>query len=173
MSTSNQTQVIRGHVSSFLPAFSTLLIVLLVSVSCAPHSYEIKSTEVPLDQYKELSCTETYAEMKTNLRRLEELGRSIDATADTDETQTAVGVILFWPVLFWLEGSDTPEGEEYALIRGEMLSLEHTAILRDCEEAKTLADKWHEEEKQLRIAREEEKKKKQKEQQMQQTLDYE
>lgn len=170
MSTSNIIQGIRVSVPGFLNVLSTLLIILLVSVSCAPHSYEIRSADVPLDQYKELSCTEVYAEMNSRLRKLEELGRSIDETAETDETQTAVGLILVWPALFWLEGSDTPEAQEYAQIRGEMLSLEHAAILKDCVEAKALATKWREEEKQLREAREEEKKKKQ---QSQHTYDEE
>lgn len=169
MTTSNQTQGPRGPVSSILHAFSTLVIVLLVSVSCAPHSYEIRSAEVSPEEYKELSCTEVYAEMNARLQKLEELGRSIDEAAETDETQTAVGVILLWPVLFWLEGSDTPEAQEYAQIRGEMVSLEHTAILKDCEEAKALAAEWREEEKQLLAAME----KKEKEQQMQHTDDDE
>jgi len=162
MNTSNQTQGTLGPVSNFLHAFSTLLIVMLVSVSCAPHSYEIKSAEVSPEQYKELSCTEIYAEMNAHLRSLEELGSSINQAAETDETQTGVGLILFWPVLFWLEGSDTPEAQEYAQIRGEMLSLEHTAILKDCEEAEALAKEWREEEEQLRAAREEKKKEQQK-----------
>jgi hypothetical protein len=95
--------------------------------------------------------------------QLDELGRRIDEVAQTDETQTAVGVILFWPVLFWLEGSDTPEAQEYARLRGEMLVMEHTAILKECEEASALAKEWHEEERQLREAME----KKRKEQQTQ------
>lgn len=172
MSPSNKLQGIRGPVPIFLNVFSAVLVILLGSVSCAPHSYEIRSADVPLDQYEELSCTEVYAEMNSRLRKLEELGSSIDETAETDETQTAVGLILVWPALFWLEGSDTPEAQEYAQIRGEMLSLEHTAILKDCVEAKALATEWREEEKQLREAREEEEKKK-KEQQSQQMYDDE
>jgi hypothetical protein len=161
MNTANQTQGIRSQLSNSLRTFVTLLIVVLAGVSCAPHSYEIRSAEVSPEQYKELSCTEILAEMNSHLRELEELGRSIDKAADTDETQAGIGLILFWPTLFWLEGSDTPEAQEYAQIRGEMLALEHTAILKDCEEAKVLAKEWREEEKQLRAAMEEKKKQRQ------------
>ena len=169
MNNSNHTQRIQGAVSTFLRVFSTLLIVLLASISCAPHSYEIRSAEVSPEQYKELSCTEIHAEMNSHLRKLQELGRDIDEEAETDETQTAVGVILFWPVLFWLEGSDTPEAQEYAQIRGEMLALEHTAILKDCVEAMALATEWREKEEALRTDME----KKKKEQQMQHTYEEE
>jgi hypothetical protein len=44
-----------------------------------------------------------------------------------------------------------------------MLVMEHTAILKECEEASALAKEWHEEERQLREAME----KKHKEQQTQ------
>jgi hypothetical protein len=169
MNTSNKTQDTRCSASRYIHAFSSLLFILFVNVSCAPHSYEIRSAEVSPEQYKELSCTEVYAEMNTHMLRLEELGRSIDETAETDETQTAVGIILFWPVLFWLEGSDTPEAQEYAQIRGEMLSLEHTAILRDCVEAKALAKEWRQKEEELRAAME----KKKEELQMQNTYEDE
>jgi hypothetical protein len=77
--------------------------------------------------------------MNLKLEQLDELGRRIDEVAQTEETQTAVGVILFWPLLFWLEGSDTPKTQEYARLRGEMLSLEHTDILQECEETSALA----------------------------------
>jgi hypothetical protein len=36
----------QGPVSSLLRLFSALLIVLFTGVACAPHSYEIRSTEV-------------------------------------------------------------------------------------------------------------------------------
>jgi hypothetical protein len=163
MDTARRRKGPHGRVSSLLQLCTALLIVLLTGVACAPHSYEIRSTEVSPEQYKDLSCAELTAEMNLKLEQLNELGHRIDEAAETDETQTAVGVILFWPVLFWLEGSDTPEAQEYAQLRGELLSLEHTAILKDCEEASALAKEWHEEERQLREAME----KKRKEQQTQ------
>lgn len=161
MDTARHRKGLHGPVASLLQLCSALLIVLFTGVACAPHSYEIRSAEVSPEQYKDLSCTGLYAEMKLKLEQLDELGRSIDEAAETDETQTAVGVILFWPVLFWLEGSDTPEAQEYAQLRGEMLSLEHTAILKECEEASALAREWREEERRLREAMEEKRKEQQ------------
>jgi hypothetical protein len=35
----------------------------------------------------------------------------------------AVGLILLWPTLFWLDG-DTPEAQEYAHLTGEYKALE-------------------------------------------------
>ncbi|TNG03678.1 MAG: hypothetical protein EP297_00220 [Gammaproteobacteria bacterium] len=165
MNTLKQTLGIQVPASKSLHVLITLLVVALVSISCAPHSYEIRSAEVSPEQYKELSCAELNAEMNSHLRSLQELGREIDEEAETDETQTAVGVILFWPVLFWLEGSDTPEAQEYAQIRGEVLALEHTAILKECDEAIALAKEWREKEEAMLA----EMKKKKEEQQMQHT----
>jgi hypothetical protein len=165
MNTSQHAKRIQGAKSRFLFVFIGLLTVV-AGISCAPHSHEIRSSEISPEKYRDYSCTGIYAEMNLHLRNLQELGREIDEEAETDETQTAVGVILFWPVLFWLEGSDTPEAQEYAQLRGEMLALEHTAILKDCVEAKALATAWHQKEEALRAEME----RKKKERQMQHTF---
>lgn len=79
-----------------------------LGTACAPHTHEIKSAEVSPEQYKELSCAEVHTEMNTHLIQLAEVGREVDEAAEKDETHTTVGVILLWPVLFWLEGSVIP-----------------------------------------------------------------
>ena len=123
-------------------------------VACAPHSHEIRAKEVSIEPYQDLSCSQIHAKLNTNLIKLKAIAKSIDKAADTDETQTAVGVILLWPVLFALEGSETPETEEYAQLRGECMALEHTAILKDCTAAVELAKNWHRQEEQARLEKE-------------------
>ena len=87
---------IRGTASGLLYVFASLLIALLIGVSCAPHSYEIRSAEVSPRQYRGLDCSELHAELNQRLTQLDELGRSIIKDAEAGETQAAVGVILFW-----------------------------------------------------------------------------
>jgi len=123
-------------------------------VACAPHSDEIRANEVSVEPYQDLSCTEIHAQLNTNIIKLKALAGSIDKAAETDEAQTAVGVVIFWPILFALEGSETPESEIYAQLRGECMALEHTAILKDCKAAVEVAKIWHEEEEQARLQKE-------------------
>jgi hypothetical protein len=45
----------------------------------------------------------------------------------------AIGLILFWPALFFLEGGDGPQAAEYARLRGEVDALERVAIVKKCD----------------------------------------
>ena len=65
-------------------------------------------------------------------RRATELHASLKKTADDDGAQMAIGAILFWPALFFLEGGDGAEAAEYSRIKGEREAIEIAAIQRDC-----------------------------------------
>jgi hypothetical protein len=58
--------------------------------------------------------------------------RSVKKLADNDAAQMGVGLILFWPTLFFLEGGDGPEAAEYARLKGEMDAIERAAISKRC-----------------------------------------
>lgn len=64
-------------------------------------------------------------------RRVSELGAHVDKTASDDNAQMAIGLILFWPTLFALDG-DTPEAAEYGRLKGEFEALEKAAIKKNC-----------------------------------------
>ena len=42
----------------------------------------------------------------------------------------AVGLLLFWPALFFLEGGDGPEAAEYARLKGQYEALRTVAVQR-------------------------------------------
>lgn len=44
----------------------------------------------------------------------------------------AIGLVIFWPALFFLEGGDGPEAQEYARLRGERDALEQVAVQKSC-----------------------------------------
>ena len=124
----------------------TVLVAVLTAVlmvACAPYSDEIRAQEVSVEPYQDLSCTELQARLNAHIIKLKALARTVDKAAETDEAQTAAGLILFWPILFALEGSETQENEEYAELRGECMALEHTAVLKDCTASIELAKHWH------------------------------
>ncbi len=43
-----------------------------------------------------------------------------------------VGLVLFWPTLFFLEGGDGPEAAEYARLKGERDAIEKVSIQKKC-----------------------------------------
>ena len=44
----------------------------------------------------------------------------------------AVGMLLFWPALFFLEGGDSPEAAEYSRLKGEVEALNEASMLKKC-----------------------------------------
>ncbi len=63
--------------------------------------------------------------------RVSELGGQVDKAASNDAMQMGVGLVLFWPTLFFLDG-DTPQAAEYARLKGEFDALEKAAIQKNC-----------------------------------------
>ena len=81
--------------------------------------------------YKDYDCDQLTAEMSRVSRRVGELQGSIDKNARQDKVAAGVGLVLFWPALFFIDG-DTPEATEYARLRGEFEAMEQSAIQKRC-----------------------------------------
>ena len=44
----------------------------------------------------------------------------------------AIGLIIFWPALFFLEGGDGASAAEYSRLKGEFEALEQASIQKSC-----------------------------------------
>ncbi|HWQ94584.1 MAG TPA: hypothetical protein VN418_03670 [Gammaproteobacteria bacterium] len=86
-------------------------------------------------QYKDYDCTQIAGELERVSRRANELYGSLKTKSDNDNTQMAVGMLLLWPTLFFLEGGDGPEAVEYSRLKGERDALEKVAIQKKCDPA--------------------------------------
>ena len=109
-----------------------LLSTILPLTACAKSTSEIPAQYVSPLQYKSHSCTQVEQEMVMLSRRVSDLGAQVDKTASDDNAQMAIGMILFWPALFALDG-DTPQAAEYGRLKGEFEALEKAAIQKNCE----------------------------------------
>lgn len=65
-------------------------------------------------------------------RQVNDLYYRLDKKAGDDAVQMGIGLVLFWPALFFLEGGDGPEAAEYSRLKGEMQALEKVAIKKKC-----------------------------------------
>lgn len=65
-------------------------------------------------------------------RQVNDLYYRLDKKAGNDAAQMGIGLVLFWPALFFLEGGDGPEAAEYSRLKGEMQALEKVAIKKKC-----------------------------------------
>jgi len=86
-------------------------------------------------------------------RNVLEITKVQQKEADKDAASMGIGMILFWPALFFMIGED--KKEELASLKGEFEALESAAILKECELTKELdeshkqREKYKEERKEL------------------------
>jgi len=99
---------------------------------CASSPDKIQTSYVSPIQYKDYDCDQITGELERVSRRANELHGSLQKTSDNDTAQMAVGMVLFWPALFFLEGGDGPEAQEYSRLKGERDTLEKTAVQKKC-----------------------------------------
>ena len=106
------------------------LIVAILLSGCATKPSEIGASYVSPYKYKDYDEEQIIMEMDHVGRRTNELYYSLKKEASGDTAQMAVGLLLFWPALFFLEGGDGPEAAEYARLKGEYEALRTVAVQR-------------------------------------------
>tara|TARA_Y100000031_G_C8254041_1_gene402243 strand:- start:36166 stop:36597 length:432 start_codon:yes stop_codon:yes gene_type:complete len=106
------------------------LSIILLS-ACADHTHEIPAAYVSPLQYQDFSCKQIGAEMERVSRRANQVAYEVNENADGDATAMGLGLVLFWPALFFIDG-DSPQAQEYARLKGEFDALEQIAIQKNC-----------------------------------------
>ncbi|MDC2993211.1 metal ABC transporter ATP-binding protein [bacterium] len=101
-------------------------------LGCASHPDKISTASVSVLQYKNYSCDQLASEEQRITNRASELYSSLKKTADTDAIQMGVGLVLFWPTLFFLEGGDDERAREYSKLKGEKEAIETASIQKNC-----------------------------------------
>ena len=98
--------------------FLALTTVSMLS-GCASKSTNIPMTYVSPNEYASLSCSTLENEMRDISQRVATITGQVDKKASADAWQIGVGLVLFWPVLFFLEGGDGALQSDYALLKGK------------------------------------------------------
>tara|TARA_B100000676_G_scaffold260426_1_gene270098 strand:- start:349 stop:747 length:399 start_codon:yes stop_codon:yes gene_type:complete len=117
---------------------------MLVSVcafffGCASDPSSIPSQYVSEVQYQSYDCEQLAQEARRVNSRVGDLYRQTKELADNDAAQMGVGLILFWPALFFLEGGDGPQAAEYARLKGESEAIDRATIAKKCS---SIPPKW-------------------------------
>jgi hypothetical protein len=103
----------------------------IVIAGCATSSSEIRPSYVSPLQYQSFSCQQIGAEAARISSRAAEVAGVQDSKREDDKIATGVGVIVFWPALFFIKG-DGQTAAELARLRGEYEALEKIAIEKNC-----------------------------------------
>lgn len=107
-----------------------LATVLCLLAGCATNPNKISASYVSPVTYKNYDDDQIIMEMDHVSRRSGELYNSLKSESSKDTAQMTVGLILFWPTLFFLEGGDGPEAAEYARLKGQYEALRTVAVQR-------------------------------------------
>ena len=118
------------RVWGWLGLFSIPVLVLGLA-ACADSSNKIAASYVSPLVYQDYSCSQLAAEIGRITARVAEVAGVQDEAASDDAALMGVGLVLFWPALFFLAGED--KEDELAQLKGEMEALEEAAIEKDCE----------------------------------------
>jgi len=105
---------------------------ILLTFGCASSPKKIAASYVSPLKYKDYDCDQIALEMDAVGKRTNELYYSLKKDSSGDKWQMGVGLILFWPTLFLLEGGDGPEAAEYARLKGEYEALREVAVQKKC-----------------------------------------
>jgi hypothetical protein len=99
----------------------------------------IKASYVSPLQYQNFNCNQIGLEIGRVSRQVHEVSGQQDSTATKDAVAMGVGLVLFWPALFFLAAGDD-RGDELARLKGEYESLESAAIEKECDIAPELEE---------------------------------
>ena len=109
-----------------------LLVASLMFSGCASPPEEIEAAYVSPLEYQSYSCSQLTEEMRRIGRRVREVAGDQAETASDDSVAMGIGLVLFWPALFFISGDD--RAEELARLKGEAEASEQAAIQKNCHE---------------------------------------
>src|SRR3989304_9600161 len=114
---------------------SNCILVSTLLTACATHPDKMQAAYFSPVEYQNYSCEQISMEMRYVSQRATELYGTLDKEAGNDTAQMTIGLILFWPALFFLEGGDDVRAAEYSRLKGQRDALERAAIQKQCDPA--------------------------------------
>lgn len=99
--------------------------------ACATNPDEIEAAYVSPTLYMSLSCNQLREEaIRVSNAAAVAVGAQEEQVAQ-DAVAMGVGLVLFWPALFFVRGGGTTEAE-VAQLRGEMVAIEQVSDQKGC-----------------------------------------
>ncbi len=111
---------------------TTIIIVLCFLSGCAADTKEIQAAYVSELTYQNSTCKQLQQEVVRLNQQLTETGAIVDKEASDDDAQMALGLVLFWPALFFLEGEETEHTAQYAQLKGQYQAVERASVSKEC-----------------------------------------
>lgn len=123
--------------ATLIPTRLTSLLVTTLLVGCASSSDKITSSYVSHLQYSAYTCDQIKPELLRVNTQIVKVSGVQDSVANRDAVAMGVGLVLFWPALFFLAAGDDQQAE-LANLKGQYEALETAAIQKRCDIAPEL-----------------------------------
>ena len=107
-------------------------LISLILGACASNPDKIAAAYVSPFKYKDFTCDQLDQEIDYVGRQTTKLYQRLKTERKKDNWQMGVGLVLFWPTLFALEGGDGPDAAEYAQLKGDFEALRQATVRREC-----------------------------------------
>lgn len=103
----------------------------LTVAGCASSAKEIPASYVSPLTYQHFTCEQLQMEAQRISARAAEISGVQDQKASSDAVKMGVGLVLFWPTLFFIKGDGTTAAE-VGRLKGEMDAIEQMSIQKNC-----------------------------------------
>jgi hypothetical protein len=100
------------------------------AAACAKSPDSVSASYVSPMQYQSYDCRQLEEEAARVSNRLAEATGAQEDAQTRDAVAMGVGLVLFWPALFFLAAGDS--SEELARLKGEFEAIEKEAIRKEC-----------------------------------------
>lgn len=105
--------------------------VILALCACADKSDQIAASYVSPTLYQGMTCKQLATEAQSVVNRAQEASNAQDKKASNDAVATGVGMVLFWPALFFIKG-DGAQAAEVARLKGEITAIQQASNAKSC-----------------------------------------
>jgi hypothetical protein len=102
----------------------------VVLLGCASQSADISASYVSPIKYNSYSCSQMEQEYARLISRSDSVNKRQNDIAGNDAVAMGVGLVLFWPALFFIDNDD--HREEVARLKGELESVEDASVQKNC-----------------------------------------
>lgn len=103
----------------------------ILLAACASNPDKIKAQYISPMIYQSYTCEQLVSEHQRLIGHLNQAYDVQKKTSDRDDAKVGVGLILFWPTLFFTSG-DGASATEYARLKGEFNALEEAFVKASC-----------------------------------------
>ena len=108
------------------------LFLLFIVTGCASSPNEMTASYVSPLIYQSYDCQQLVMESDRVSRRVQSMHSKLSEKEGDDSMKMTVGLILFWPALFFLDG-DEDGAIEYKRLKGESEAIHQAAIAKKCD----------------------------------------